>query len=106
MSTDGADAVETIATIKDAAGLIIGASEGRVWIEVFFDGDLMHTKTVNLPPGAGFDVYVEEVPHKATVYEHPRTMVFFSTPCDLDIAREGHRVIVTGIPRNNEENRA
>ena len=104
MSTVGADADETIASIKEAAGIIIGTSEGRVWIEVFFDGDLMHTKTVNLPAGAGFDVYVEEVPHKATVYEHPRTMVFFSAPCDLDIACEANRVVVTGIPRSQEEN--
>jgi hypothetical protein len=105
MSTDG-PGIETIATIKNAAGIIIAASENRVWIEVFFDGDLMHTKTVNLPAGADFDVYVEDVPHKATVYEHPRTMVFFSAPCALDIAREGHRVVVTGLPPNDGENRA
>jgi hypothetical protein len=94
---------ETIATIKNAAGVILGTSENRVWIEVFFDGDLMHTKTVNLPSGAAFDVYVEDVPHKATVYEHPRTTVFFSVPCDLDILREGHRVIVSGAPSKQPE---
>lgn len=97
---------ETIATIKNAAGIIIAASENRVWIEVCFDGDLMHTKTVNLPAGSAVDVYVENVPHKATVYEHPRTMVFFSAPCTLDIVREGNRVVVTGLPPDGEEQRA
>jgi len=56
----------------------------------------MHTRTVNFPSGRMFDVYVEEIPHKTTVYEHPRTMIFFTGPCDLQIAREGDRVVVTG----------
>ena len=38
----------------------------------------MHTKTVNLRAGSVFDIYIEEMPHKATVYEHPRTMIFFN----------------------------
>jgi hypothetical protein len=81
---------ETIDSIKNAAGIILGVSENRSWIEVFFEGDTMHTKTVNLPAGAVFDIYVEEIPHKATVYEHPRTMIFFNGPCDLRIARDGN----------------
>ena len=103
MSADTTGTEETIATIKNAVGVIIAASENRVWIEVCFDGDLMHTKTVNLPAGAAFDVYVEDVPHKVTVYEHPRTMIFFNAPCDLEIAREGNRVVVSGRPRNQRE---
>ena len=87
---------EPIATIKNAAGVILAVSENRSWIEVIFEGDLMHTKTVNLPTGTIFDIYVEEIPHKTTLYEHPRTMIFFSAPCDLDISREGNRVIVKG----------
>ncbi|HEY1234412.1 MAG TPA: hypothetical protein VGH22_13630 [Candidatus Binatia bacterium] len=83
-------------TIENAAGLIIAVTEQRNWIEVFFEGDLMHTRTVNFPSGRMFDVYVEEIPHKTTVYEHPRTMIFFSGPCDLQIEREGDRVVVTG----------
>jgi hypothetical protein len=54
-------------SIKNAAGIILGVSGGRSWIEVFFEGDLMHTQTANLPEGSVFDVYVEEIPHKATV---------------------------------------
>jgi hypothetical protein len=90
---------EAIATIKNAAGIILGVSENRAWIEVLFEGDLMHTKTVNLPAGTIFDLYVEEIPHKTTVYEHPRTMIFFSAPCDLDISRDGNRVLVQGNRR-------
>ena len=91
-----------IATIKNAAGIILGVSENRTWIEAFFEGDLMHTKTVNLPTGMIFDIYVESVPHKTTVYEHPRTMIFFAGPCDLEITRDGNKVIVIGLPNGEE----
>ena len=58
----------------------------------------MHTKTVNLPAGMLFNIYIEEIPHKTTVYEHPRTMIFFDRPCDLrDYARrrtgDRHRIV-------------
>jgi hypothetical protein len=86
---------ETIDSIKSVAGLILGVSENRNWIELFFEGDLMHTKTVNLPTGSIFDIYIEEIPHKATVYEHPRTMVFFSGPCDVRIVRDGNRIVIS-----------
>ena len=82
--------------IQNAAGLILAVTEQRNWIEVFFEGDLMHTRTVNFPSGRMFGIYIEEIPHKTTVYEHPRTMIFFDGPCDLQIVREGDRVIVTG----------
>ena len=87
---------EEAVTIENAAGMIIAVTDQRNWIEVFFEGDLMHTRTVNFPSGRMFDVYVEEIPHKTTVYEHPRTMIFFSGPCDLQIAREDDRVVVAG----------
>jgi hypothetical protein len=82
--------------IQNAAGLILGVSENRSWIEVFFEGDLMHTRTVNLPARSIFDIYVEEIPHKATVYEHPRTMIFFTGPCDVVISRDGDKIIING----------
>src|SRR6266576_1767952 len=65
---------ELITTIKNAAGIILAVTEKRNWIEVFFEGDLMHTQTVNFPSDSLFNIYVEEIPHKTTVYEHPRTM--------------------------------
>jgi hypothetical protein len=89
----GGDILETI---RNAAGLIIGVSDNRSWIEVFFEGDLMHTRSVALPAGFIFDIYVEEVPHKATIYEHPRTMIFFVGPCHLVITRDGNKIIVSG----------
>ena len=88
---------ELVATINNAAGIIIAVTENRNWIEVLFEGDMMHTKTVNLPDGIMFNIYVEEIPHKTTVYEHPRTMILFAGPCDLEITRAGERVIVTGL---------
>jgi hypothetical protein len=86
---------EIIDSIKNAARIILGVSENRSWIELFFEGDLMHTETVNLPAGSVFDIYVEETPHKATVYEHPQTMIFFNGPCDVRIIRDGNRIIVS-----------
>jgi hypothetical protein len=94
----------TTDTIKNVAGLIVGVSDNRSWIELFFEGDLMHTKTVNLPTGSVFDVYVEEIPHKATVYEHPRTMVFFSGPCDIRIVRDGNRIVISGQSQKLDSN--
>jgi hypothetical protein len=93
---------ELVATIKNAAGIIFAVTENRNWIEVFFAGDTMHTKTVNLPDGIMFNIYIEEIPHKSTVYEHPRTMIFFDTPCDLEITQDGERVVVTGLPSAGE----
>jgi hypothetical protein len=90
----------TIASIKSAAGIILGVTENRAWIELFFEGDLMHTKTVDLPAGSLFDIYIENIPHKTTVYEHPRTMIVFSGPCDLEITREGNKIIVMGAASN------
>jgi hypothetical protein len=97
---DALPSEEIIDSIKNAAGIILGVSENRSWIELFFEGDLMHTKTVNLPAGSVFDIYVEEIPHKATVYEHPRTMIFFNSPCDVRIVRDGNKIIVTGSDQN------
>ncbi len=88
---------ELVERVKNAAGVILGVSENRSWIEIFFEGDLMHTRTVNLPAGSLFDVYVEEIPHKTTVYEHPRTMIFFQRSCDLEIGRDGSRVLIRGV---------
>jgi hypothetical protein len=88
---------ESLARIGSAAGIILAVTENRNWIEVFFEGDLMHTRTVNLPAGTLFNIYVEEIPHKTTVYEHPRTMIFFDGPCDIEITRDGDKVIIMGV---------
>ena len=95
--TDNPTGEELVATIKNAAGIILAVTENRNWIEVFFEGDTMHTQTVNLPDGTMFNIYIEEIPHKSTLYEHPRTMIFFDGPCDLEITREDERVVITGL---------
>ena len=97
---------QLIDRINNAAGLILGVSENRTWIEIFFEGDLMHTKTVNLPADILFDIYVEEIPHKTTVYEHPRTMIFFEGSCDLEITRDENRIIVQGTSGKGAINQA
>jgi hypothetical protein len=91
------DREELIASIQNAAGVILAVTENRSWIEVFFEGDLMHTKTINLPAGMICNIYIEEIPHKTTVYEHPRTMIFFDRACDLRVTRDGDKVIVMGV---------
>lgn len=95
---------ESIATINSAAGLILAVTENRNWIEVFFEGDTMHTKTINLPAGRMFDIYIEEIPHKTTVYEHPRTMILFDGPCDLDITCDGDKIVVSGQSIHADKN--
>ena len=94
--SDASQAEQLLATVEHAAGVLLAVTEDRNWIEVFFEGDLMHTRTVDLPTGQLFQLYIETIPHKTTVYEHPRTMIFFARPCDLRITRDGERVIVTG----------
>ena len=91
---------ELIEQVNNAAGIILGVSENRSWLEFFFEGDLMHTKTVNLPPGSLFDIYIENIPHKTTVYEHPRTMILFSDPCNVEITRDGSKIIVMGTAQS------
>ena len=93
---------ELLASFKSAAGVILAVTENRHWIEVFFDGVIMHTETVNLPVGKNFTIYVEEIGHKTTVYEHPRTMIYFDGPYDLRVIRDGERVIVSGTPNQRE----
>jgi hypothetical protein len=97
---------ELIERVRNAAGIILGVSENRSWIEILFEGDLMHTRTVNLTAGSIFDIYIEEIPHKTTVYEHPRTMIFFERSCDLEIGRDGSKVIVKGLLPDRRQNLA
>lgn len=93
---------ELLATFKSAAGIILAVTENRNWIEVFFDGVIMHTETFNLPAGKIFSIYVEDIVQKTTVFEHPRTMIYFDGPYDLQVTRNGERVIVTGTPNPRE----
>ena len=96
MAREAANGEELIAEIKNVAGIILAVTENRNWLGAFFEGDLMHTRIVDLPAGRRFDIYIEEIPHKTTVYEHPRMMIFFTGPANLRITRDGDRGIVTG----------
>src|SRR5215813_57090 len=90
------EAEELIDVVEGVGGIILGVSENRNWIELMYEGDLMHTKTVNLPEGTLFEIFVEEIPHKTTVYEFPRTLVYFEGPCTVEVVRSGTTVIVRG----------
>src|SRR3990167_714510 len=91
-----ANAEVLIEKVKGVGGIVLGVSDNRNWIALFNEGDLIHTKTVHLPADTLFDVFVEEIPHKTTVYEHPRTMIYFASPCDVEICRDGNKIIVRG----------
>lgn len=92
------DGEELLAEFKGSAGVVLGVTEERQWIEVFFDGVIMHTETVNLPANRLFTIYVEEIGHKTTIYEHPKSIIYFDGPYDLRVTREGERVMVAGTP--------
>jgi hypothetical protein len=92
------DEEELLDRVKGVGGIILGVSENRNWIELLYEGDLMHTKKIDLPSDTLFDIFVEEIPHKSTVYEYPRTLIYFDGPCDLEILRDGSKIIVRGCP--------
>jgi len=87
---------ELIDRVRGVGGIVLGVSENRNWIELLYEGDLMHTKKVDLPSDALFDIFVEEIPHKSTVYEYPRTLIYLEGPCDIEIVRDGNKIIVRG----------
>ena len=83
-------------TVKGVGAIILGISEGRNWIELLYHGDLMHTKKIDMAVDRLCDIFIEEIPHKTTVYEYPRMMIFLESPCDVEICREGNKVILRG----------
>jgi hypothetical protein len=85
-----------IGRVKRVGAIILGHSENRSWIELCNDGDLMHTKRFELPDDPASQIFVEEIPHKSTIFEPPRAMIFLSGPCDIEIVKEGNNFIVRG----------
>jgi len=85
-----------IGRVKQVGAIILGHSENRSWIELCNDGDLMHTKRFELPDDPTSQIFVEEIPHKSTIFEPPRTMIFLSRPCEIEIVQEGNNFIVRG----------
>ena len=80
--------------VKRAGVIILGVSANRPWIEVCYEGDLMHTERFELPGTA--QVFVEELPQKTILFEPPRTMIYLDGPHNLEICREGANVVVRG----------
>lgn len=96
MKKSSVPAEGAVERVKGVGAIILGVSESRNWIELLYEGDLMHTKNIDLPADTLFDIFIEEIPHKSTVYEHPRMMIFLASPCDVEICREGNKVILRG----------
>ncbi len=90
------DTDKIIGRVKRAGAIILGVSENRPWIEVCYSGDLMHTERFELPADASAQIFVEEIPHKSTVLDPPRTMIYLERACDVEICREGNNVVVRG----------
>ena len=97
-----AGAEEILARVKRVGMIVLGVSENRNWIELLYEGDLAHTKRIELPSGTLFDIFIEEVPHKTTVFEYPRTLVYFDGPCDVEICQEGNKIVVRGCQSKEE----
>jgi hypothetical protein len=89
--------------VKRVGMVILGVSENRNWIELLYEGDLAHSKRIELPSGTLFDILIEEVPHKTTVFEYPCTLVYFDGPCDVEICQEGGRVVIRGCQAEAEK---
>jgi hypothetical protein len=80
--------------VKRAGVIILGFSANRPWIEVCYEGDLMHTERFELPAVA--QVFVEELPQKTILFEPPRTMIYLDGPHNIEICREGEMFVIRG----------
>ncbi|TAK06186.1 hypothetical protein EPO44_05685 [bacterium] len=106
MKESPAQGEDLIARVKGIGGIVLGVSGNRNWIELLYEGDLMHTKQVDLPSDTLFDIFVEEIPHKCTVFEHPRTLIYLNGPCNIEICRDGNKIIVREYqPKGGSKNR-
>jgi hypothetical protein len=83
-----------IGRVKPIGMIVLGMSENRPWIELCYDGDLMHTKRFELPADASSQIFVEEIPHRSTVFDGPRTMIYLDVGCEIEIVQEGNNFIV------------
>ncbi|HEY1372313.1 MAG TPA: hypothetical protein VGH50_07565 [Candidatus Binatia bacterium] len=89
-----------IGRVKRAGVIILGVSGSRPWIEVCYEGDLMHTERFELPASAA-QVFVEELPQKTILFEPPRTMIYLDGAHNIEIRREGDNVVVRGTRAEN-----
>jgi hypothetical protein len=96
MSDPPEEAEKVLERVKRVGMIILGVSENRNWIELLYEGDLMHTKRIELPTDASAQIFVEEIPHKSTLFEPPRTMIYLDGPCDIEICQEGNQIVVRG----------
>lgn len=84
-----------VGRVKRAGVIILGVSANRPWIEVCYEGDLMHTEKFALPAGAA-QIFVEELRQKTILFDPPRTMIYLDGPHHIEIRREGDNIVVRG----------
>lgn len=94
MSVSSEESEKIIGRVKQVGEIILGNSENRSWIELCNDGDLMHTQRFELSDDPTSQIFVEEISHKTTIFEPPRTMIFLAAACEIEIVREGDNFIV------------
>ena len=64
MSKTPTEGEKIIGRVKRIGAIILGISENRSWIELCYDGDLMHTKRFELPADASCQIFVGEIPQR------------------------------------------
>jgi hypothetical protein len=96
MSDSSEQDEKLIGRVKPIGMIVLGMSENRPWIELCYDGDLMHTKRFELPADASSQIFVEEIPHKSTVFDGPRTMIYLDYGCEIEIVQAENNFIVRG----------
>ncbi len=53
---------ELIERVSRVGGIVLGVSDNRSWVEIFYEGDHTHIKSVELPGDIPlFDIFVEEI---------------------------------------------
>jgi hypothetical protein len=87
---------QLIGRVKPIGMIVLGMSENRPWIELCYDGDLMHTKRFELAADASSQIFVEEIPHRSTVFDGPRTMIYLDGGCEIEIVQAENNFIVRG----------
>jgi hypothetical protein len=83
-----------IGRVKPIGLIVLGVSDNRPWIELCYDGDLMHTKRFELNAGPTSQIFIEEIPHKSTVFDGPRTMIYLDGGSEIEIVQDGNNFIV------------
>ncbi len=85
-----------IGRVKPIGLIVLGTTDNRPWVELCYDGDLMHTKRFELNAGPAAQIFVEEIAHRSTVFDGPRTMIYLDGGAEIEIVQDGSNFVVRG----------